>query len=236
MRRGLTAAGPRRPHLCGLRFLSSTASPRLFRHPLRHPVRHYPPTHRQSPTRRHKRPTLACPTTSSPAPKPTAHTHLLPRLPAPPPRQTQKSGSRHRNRHPTSASSPAPSAPRTGWEKAPSSCHVFHVRAARKSAAPHLSPPPRTRPHQGKAPEPAPTHPHPRPPAPLSDSLLTRPTQAPPLATPQRPKKRHPASRRPPPRAFPHLQVPPLPGRHKKSGSPLKAAALRSNRRAISYP
>lgn len=43
-----------------------------------------PPTHRQSPTRRHKRPTLACPTTSSPAPKPTAHTHLLPRLPAPP--------------------------------------------------------------------------------------------------------------------------------------------------------
>lgn len=69
-----------------------------------------PPTHRQSPTRRHKRPTLACPTTSSPAPKPTAHTHLLPRLPAPPPRQTQKSGSRHRNRHPTSASSPAPSA------------------------------------------------------------------------------------------------------------------------------
>ena len=137
-----------------------------------------PPTHRQSPTRRHKRPTLACPTTSSPAPKPTAHTHLLPRLPAPP----------------------------------------------------------RTRPHQGKAPEPAPTHPHPRPPAPLSDSLLTRPTQAPPLATPQRPKKRHPASRRPPPRAFPHLQVPPLPGRHKKSGSPLKAAALRSNRRAISYP
>lgn len=126
--------------------------------------------------------------------------------------------------------------PRTGWEKAPSSCHVFHVRAARKSAAPHLSPPPRTRPHQGKAPEPAPTHPHPRPPAPLSDSLLTRPTQAPLLATPQRPKKRHPASRRPPPRAFPHLQVPPLPGRHKKSGSPLKAAALRSNRRAISYP
>ena len=79
-------------------------------------------------------------------------------------------------------------------------------------------------------------HPHPRPPAPLSDSLLTRPTQAPPLATPQRPKKRHPASRRPPPRAFPHLQVPPLPGRHKKSGSPLKAATLRSNRRAISYP
>lgn len=157
--------------------------------------------------------------------------------PRPPPRQTQKSGSRHRNRHPTSASSPAPSAPpRTGWEKAPSSCHVFHVRAARKSAAPHLSPPPRTRPHQGKAPEPAPTHPHPRPPAPLSDSLLTRPTQAPPLATPQRPKKRHPASRRPPPRAFPHLQVPPLPGRHKKSGSPLKAAALRSNRRAISCP
>lgn len=156
--------------------------------------------------------------------------------PRPPPRQTQKSGSRHRNRHPTSASSPAPSAPRTGWEKAPSSCHVFHVRAARKSAAPHLSPPPRTRPHQGKAPEPAPTHPHPRPPAPLSDSLLTRPTQASPLATPQRPKKRHPASRRPPPRAFPHLQVPPLPGRHKKSGSPLKAAALRSNRRAISYP
>lgn len=69
-----------------------------------------PHTHRQSPTRRHKRPTLACPTTSSPAPKPTAHTHLLPRLPAPPPRQTQKSGSRHRNRHPTSASSPAPSA------------------------------------------------------------------------------------------------------------------------------
>lgn len=164
--------------------------------------------------------------------------HTPPAAPprAPPPRQTQKSGSRHRNRHPTSASSPAPSAPRTGWEKAPSSCHVFHVRAARKSAAPHLSPPPRTRPHQGKAPEPAPTHPHPRPPAPLSDSLLTRPTQAPPLATPQRPKKRHPASRRPPPRAFPHLQVPPLPGRHKKSGSPLKAAALRSNRRAISYP
>lgn len=237
MRRGLTAAGPRRPHLCGLRFFvlrrltpavpasSPPPGPALP-----------PPTHRQSPTRRHKRPTLACPTTSSPAPKPTAHTHLLPRLPAPPPRQTQKSGSRHRNRHPTSASSPAPSAPRTGWEKAPSSCHVFHVRAARKSAAPHLSPPPRTRPHQGKAPEPAPTHPHPRPPAPLSDSLLTRPTQAPPLATPQRPKKRHPASRRPPPRAFPHLQVPPLPGRHKKSGSPLKAAALRSNRRAISYP
>lgn len=30
--------------------------------------------------------------------------------PRPPPRQTQKSGSRHRNRHPTSASSPAPSA------------------------------------------------------------------------------------------------------------------------------
>lgn len=30
-------------HLRGLRFLSSTASPRLFRHPLRHPVRHYPP-------------------------------------------------------------------------------------------------------------------------------------------------------------------------------------------------
>ena len=28
--------------------------------------------------------------------------------PRPPPRQTQKSGSRHRNRHPTSASSPAP--------------------------------------------------------------------------------------------------------------------------------
>lgn len=198
-----------------------------------------PPTHRQSPTRRHKRPTLACPTTSSPAPKPTAHTHLLPRLPAPPsPTDTKKR-------------LPAPEPPpyirilartiripplRAGWEKAPSSCHVFHVRAARKSAAPHLSPPPRTRPHQGKAPEPAPTHPHPRPPAPLSDSLLTRPTQAPPLATPQRPKKRHPASRRPPPRAFPHLQVPPLPGRHKKSGSPLKAAALRSNRRAISYP
>lgn len=196
-----------------------------------------PPTHRQSPTRRHKRPTLACPTTSSPAPKPTAHTHLLPRLPAPPsPTDTKK-------RLP--APEPPPyirilartiRPPRTGWEKAPSSCHVFHVRAARKSAAPHLSPPPRTRPHQGKAPEPAPTHPHPRPPAPLSDSLLTRPTQAPPLATPQRPKKRHPASRRPPSRAFPHLQVPPLPGRHKKSGSPLKAAALRSNRRAISYP
>lgn len=196
-----------------------------------------PPTHRQSPTRRHKRPTFACPTTSSPAPKPTAHTHLLPRLPASPsPTDTKK-------RLP--APEPPPyirilartiRPPRTGWEKAPSSCHVFHVRAARKSAAPHLSPPPRTRPHQGKAPEPAPTHPHPRPPAPLSDSLLTRPTQAPPLATPQRPKKRHPASRRPPPRAFPHLQVPPLPGRHKKSGSPLKAAALRSNRRAISYP
>lgn len=196
-----------------------------------------PPTHRQSPTRRHKRPTLACPTTSSPAPKPTAHTHLLPRLPAPPsPTDTKK-------RLP--APEPPPyirilartiRPPRTGWEKAPSSCHVFHVRAARKSAAPHLSPPPRTRPHQGKAPEPAPTHPHPRPLAPLSDSLLTRPTQAPPLATPQRPKKRHPASRRPPPHAFPHLQVPPLPGRHKKSGSPLKAAALRSNRRAISYP
>ena len=166
-------------------------------------------------------------------------THLLPRLPAPPsPTDTKKR-------------LPAPEPPpyirilartiripplRAGWEKAPSSCHVFHVRAARKSAAPHLSPPPRTRPHQGKAPEPTPTHPHPRPPAPLSDSLLTRPTQAPPLATPQRPKKRHPASRRPPPRAFPHLQVPPLPGRHKKSGSPLKAAALRSNRRAISYP
>ena len=81
-----------------------------------------------------------------------------------------------------------------------------------------------------------PHQPQKRRPAPLSDSLLTRPTQAPPLATPQRPKKRHPASRRPPPRAFPHLQVPPLPGRHKKSGSPLKAAALRSNRRAISYP
>ena len=50
-----------------------------------------PHTHRQSPTRRHKRPTLACPTTSSPAPKPTAHTHLLPRLPAPPsPTDTKK--------------------------------------------------------------------------------------------------------------------------------------------------
>lgn len=156
-----------------------------------------PPTHRQSPTRRHKRPTLACPTTSSPAPKPTAHTHLLPRLPAPP------LPDRHKK-----------AAPGTG------------------TATLH----PHPRPHQGKAPEPAPTHPHPRPPAPLSDSLLTRPTQAPPLATPQRPKKRHPASRRPPPRAFPLLQVPPLPGRHKKSGSPLKAAALRSNRRAISYP
>lgn len=195
-----------------------------------------PHTHRQSPTRRHKRPTLACPTTSSPAPKPTAHTHLLPRLPAPPPDRHKKAapgtGTATLHPHPRPHHPP----PRTGWEKAPSSCHVFHVRAARKSAAPHLSPPPRTRPHQGKAPEPAPTHPHPRPPAPLSDSLLTRPTQAPPLATPQRPKKRHPASRRPPPRAFPHLQVPPLPGRHKKSGSPLKAAALRSNRRAISYP
>lgn len=224
-------------HLRGLRFLSSTASPRLFRHPLRHPVRHYPPPHTDSrlpddTSVQHSlapRPPLRRPN------QPPTHTSCR-ASPRPPPRQTQKSGSRHRNRHPTSASSPAPSAPRTGWEKAPSSCHVFHVRAARKSAAPHLSPPPRTRPHQGKAPEPAPTHPHPRPPAPLSDSLLTRPTQAPPLATPQRPKKRHPASRRPPPRAFPHLQVPPLPGRHKKSGSPLKAAALRSNRRAISYP
>lgn len=50
-----------------------------------------PHTHRQSPTRRHKRPTLACPTTSSPAPKPTAHTHLLPRLLAPPsPTDTKK--------------------------------------------------------------------------------------------------------------------------------------------------
>lgn len=109
-----------------------------------------------------------------------------------------------------------------------------HKKAAPGTGTATLHPHPR--PHQGKAPEPAPTHPHPRPPAPLSDSLLTRPTQAPPLATPQRPKKRHPASRRPPPRAFPLLQVPPLPGRHKKSGSPLKAAALRSNRRAISYP
>ena len=237
MRRGLTAAGPRRPHLCGLRFLSSTASPRLFRHPLRHPVRHYPP-HTQ---------TVAYPTTQASNTRlphdllSGAQTNRPHTPPAAPPRAPLPD--RHKKAAPgtgTATLHPHPRPhhppPRTGWEKAPSSCHVFHVRAARKSAAPHLSPPPRTRPHQGKAPEPAPTHPHPRPPAPLSDSLLTRPTQAPPLATPQRPKKRHPASRRPPPRAFPHLQVPPLPGRHKKSGSPLKAAALRSNRRAISYP
>ena len=240
MRRGLTAAGPRRPHLCGLRFFvlrrltpavpasSPPPGPALP-----------PPTHTDSrlpddtsvqhslaprpPLRRPNQPSTHTSCRASPRPLPDRHKKAAP-------------GTGTATLHPH----PRPHHPhpplRAGWEKAPSSCHVFHVRAARKSAAPHLSPPPRTRPHQGKAPEPAPTHPHPRPPAPLSDSLLTRPTQAPPLATPQRPKKRHPASRRPPPRAFPHLQVPPLPGRHKKSGSPLKAAALRSNRRAISYP
>ena len=180
-----------------------------------------PHTHRQSPTRRHKRPTLACPTTSSPAPKPTAHTHLLPRLPAPPsPTDTKKR-------------LPAPEPPPYIRILARTIRIPPSEPAGKKHPLPATS---STSAPPGKAPEPAPTHPHPRPPAPLSDSLLTRPTQAPPLATPQRPKKRHPASRRPPPRAFPHLQVPPLPGRHKKSGSPLKAAALRSNRRAISYP
>ena len=195
-----------------------------------------PPTHRQSPTRRHKRPTLACPTTSSPAPKPTAHTHLLPRLPAPPsPTDTKKR-------------LPAPEPPpyirilartirppnRLGKST------LFLPRLPRPRRPEKRRPAPLSAPTHppapGKSSGTATLHPHPRPPAPLSDSLLTRPTQAPPLATPQRPKKRHPASRRPPPRAFPHLQVPPLPGRHKKSGSPLKAAALRSNRRAISYP
>lgn len=241
MRRRLTAAGPRRPHLCGLRFFDlrragTPAAPKPVPATL---VRHYPP-HTQ---------TVAYPTTQASNTRlphdllSGAQTNRPHTPPAAPPRAPLPD--RHKKAAPGTGTAtlhphPRPHHPhpplRAGWEKAPSSCHVFHVRAARKSAAPHLSPPPRTRPHQGKAPEPAPTHPHPRPPAPLSDSLLTRPTQAPPLATPQRPKKRHPASRQPPPRAFPHLQEPPLPGRHKKSGSPLKAAALRSNRRAISYP
>lgn len=195
-----------------------------------------PPTHRQSPTRRHKRPTLACPTTSSPAPKPTAHTHLLPRLPAPPsPTDTKKR-------------LPAPEPPpyiriltrtiRPPNRLGKSTLFLPRLPRPRRPEKRRPAPPraPTHPPAPGKSSGARPTHPHPRPPAPLSDSLLTRPTQAPPLATPQRPKKRHPASRRPPPHAFPHLQVPPLPGRHKKSGSPLKAAALRSNRRAISYP
>ena len=214
-------------HQCGLRFLSSTASPRLFRHPLRHPVWHYPPPHTDSrlpddtsvqhslaprpPLRRPNQPPTHTSCRASPRPLPDRHKKAAP-----------GTGTATLHPHPQH-STPAPSAfPRTGWEKAPSSCHAINARAARKSAAPHLSPPPRTRPHQGKAPEPAPTHPHPRPPAPLSDSLLTRPTQAPPLATPQRPKKRHPASRRPPPRAFPHLQVPPPPRQAQKKRQPAK--------------
>ena len=107
--------------------------------------------------------------------------------PRPPPRQTQKSGSRHRNRHPTSASSPAPSAPRTGWEKAPSSCHVFHVRAARKSAAPHLSPPPHIR---------ILAHLH------LSPTPCSRAPPKLPLSPPRNARKNvtpHPAGRRPAP-------------------------------------
>lgn len=92
MRRGLTAAGPRRPHLCGLRFFVLRRLTPAVPASSPPPGPALPPhTHRQSPTRRHKRPTLACPTTSSPAPKPTAHTHLLPRLPAPPsPTDTKK--------------------------------------------------------------------------------------------------------------------------------------------------
>ncbi len=237
VRRSPTAAhASRRPpltsYLLSPRQAQKNRRPRRNRHPSSTSSTLHPRAIRISPNRLGKS-TLFLPRHQRPRrPKKRRPAPLLKHPYAP-----TRAGEEHRSpHHPTSASSPAPSAPRTGWEKAPSSCHVFHVRAARKSATPHLSPPPRTRPHQGKAPEPAPTHPHPRPPAPLSDSLLTRPTQAPPLATPQRPKKRHPASRRPPPRAFPHLQVPPLPGRHKKSGSPLKAAALRSNRRAISYP
>lgn len=124
--------------------------------------------------------------------------------PAPPlaPASTKKKRHPRRNRHPTSASSPAPSAPlRAGWEKAPSSCHAFHARAARKSAAsPHLSGPNTRLPHDL-----------------LSDAQTALP--APLLAAPA------PAPRCASP-----------PNRHKKSGSPLKAAALRSNRRAISCP
>lgn len=63
--------------------------------------------------------------------------------PRPPPRQTQKSGSRHRNRHPTSASSPAPSAPpEPAGKKHP-------LPATSSTSAPPGKAPPRTslRPH-----------------------------------------------------------------------------------------
>ena len=55
---------------------------------------------------------------------------------------------------------------------------------------------------------------------------------APLLAEPPRASPRHSSPSRHPRHSSPRL----LPGRHKKSGSPLKAAALRSNRRAISCP
>ena len=71
--------------------------------------------------------------------------HTPPAAPprAPPPRQTQKSGSRHRNRHPTSASSPAPSAPpEPAGKKHP-------LPATSSTSAPPGKAPPRTslRPH-----------------------------------------------------------------------------------------
>lgn len=111
MRRRLTAAGPRRPHLCGLRFFDlrragTPAAPKPVPATL---VRHYPPPHTDSrlpddTSVQHSlapRPPLRRPN------QPPTHTSCR-ASPRPPPRQTQKSGSRHRNRHPTSASSPAP--------------------------------------------------------------------------------------------------------------------------------
>lgn len=222
MRRGLTAAGPRRP--------PSVRPPFFIFHRLTPAVPASSPPPGPALTPPHTQ-TVAYPTTQA------SNTRLPHDL---------LSGAQTNRPHTPPAAPPRAPSPTDTKKRLPAPEPPPYIRIlARTIRIPPSEPAGKKHPlpatsstsaPPGKAPEPAPTHPHPRPPAPLSDSLLTRPTQAPPLATPQRPKKRHPASRRPPPRAFPHLQVPPLPGRHKKSGSPLKAAALRSNRRAISYP
>lgn len=275
-------------HLRGLRFLFSARTERKATEPASHTLTPHPSRHVRPARKSAAPPPAATPEKPPPCIPPAASPHhSSPRLPAPLPRQAQKKRPPRRNRHPSSASSTLHTRAiriplRAGWEKAPSSYHAFHVRAARESAAPHLSPTPlRTRPRRGRAPEPAPhirirstrassrpgkhkknatlagtatLHPHSQHPAPLS-AVPRQPKNRrppPPAATPEKTSPCIPPAASPrhsspslpaPPRATPRRAgtraAPPRapsPAGTKKSGSPLKAAALRSNRRAISCP
>lgn len=241
MRRGLTAAGPRRP---------PSVRPPFFYLPPPHPGCSGILSATRSGTTPPHTQTVAYPTTQASNTRlphdllSGAQTNRPHTPPAAPPRAPLPD--RHKKAAPGTGTASLHPHPRPHHPPPEPAGKKHPLPATSSTSAPPGKAPPRTslRPHA-----PARTREKLRSPPPhirilahlhLSPTPCSRAPPKLPLSPPRNARKNvtpHPAGRLPaPPRAFPHLQVPPLPGRHKKSGSPLKAAALRSNRRAISYP